>query len=991
MHVRRIAAWVLVFGLIFSFGFGAPERYHAQEADETIVIDNPKEISSGSETEGKFEKPEVHWYKVTPKQADIQQFSHIELKVKSDQILNVSFYSSEGRAKEEDTFGRYTSGTEKGQPAVIEFPYAWEGPYFIKVEYFGSDIYEEEATVVTDNAQTSVKEEVKVPLSPEESAEPAEYSLAVKSVKLPPKFDSGSDDMCPAEVSAKGQKDGAGLLSELRLFRDGVLSKSSEGKQLSSLYYKAAPFLIAKLASKSARDEVYRNLAAIKPLIKDLNQNGESSTYVISEDEQKAISRLFAIAQDAVPGKLKQEFKQVAKQANLHQLKGKKLAAAAKRSGLKLPASQGKDRYIIKLKPGKSLSALKSGKTNGLARSSLSTVSNEDKLFDGFYVLNIGEQPALAGKRGVARSNAVASTVDQIKKLPEVEFVEPVQTYKALSADIQYPHQWPLLNPGGDRGKKGADIRFEQLQNLIKQRNLKTTRIAVVDTGVDNSLADLSGVVRMDLGKNFVDPMAPAKDDNGHGTHVSGIIAAKANNGYSMAGINQNAEILPVKVLDVSGFGDSDQIAFGIKYAADNGAKVINLSLGGQYSRVIEYALQYAAAKNVTIVAATGNSGDIMVDYPAASQYVIAVGATNGLDIVSDYSNYGKGVDVVAPGTEVPSLLPNGNVTYENGTSMATPHVAAVAGLMLSEKPNLKMAEIRTALRVTAVKNAFKQQDNSDFNPEDYYGREIKLAPGVDLVSGYGRLDAYSAFSKIDLNAHVNAVSDVQNTVSGKAVKGARVEVKKAGKVIATGKTDAKGTFSIKIPGQKAGQLLQVAITDGQAATAIHTYVHKAPAVPKVNPVNSNSTAVTGSAAKNGKIVIKNASNRVIAEGKTGKDGKFSVKIAKQKAQTVLWVSAFNADGIESKSVKVIVQNAGAPAAPKVDRVTAKSRTVNGAAEKNSSITIKAGTKTIGSGKVSQKGRFSVNIGSQKKGTVLIVTAKDQAGKAGKAVKVTVQ
>nr|MDH3164261.1 S8 family serine peptidase [Bacillus licheniformis] len=131
-------------------------------------------------------------------------------------------------------------------------------------------------------------------------------------------------------------------------------------------------------------------------------------------------------------------------------------------------------------------------------------------------------------------------------------------------------------------------------------------------------------------------------------------------------------------MLDSSGSGDTEQIANGIIYAADHGAKVINLSLGGPYSRVMEYALKYAASKNVTIVAATGNDGVSEISYPASSKYTLSVGATNNLDLVSDYSNYGKGLDMVAPGTDIPSLVPDGNVTYMSGTSMAACRDVAV-------------------------------------------------------------------------------------------------------------------------------------------------------------------------------------------------------------------------------------------------------------------------------------------------------------------------
>ncbi|MDG3044689.1 S8 family serine peptidase [Bacillus sp. B6(2022)] len=140
-------------------------------------------------------------------------------------------------------------------------------------------------------------------------------------------------------------------------------------------------------------------------------------------------------------------------------------------------------------------------------------------------------------------------------------------------------------------------MKFEQMNTLIGTSKMKQTLIAVVDTGVDSRLSDLSGTVRTDLGANLIGRNKDAIDDNGHGTHVAGIIAAKADNHYSMAGLNQHTGIIPVKVLDAYGNGDTEHIALGIKHAVDKGAKVINMSLGGYYSKVIEYAMNYAAQK----------------------------------------------------------------------------------------------------------------------------------------------------------------------------------------------------------------------------------------------------------------------------------------------------------------------------------------------------------------------------------------------------------
>ena len=219
-----------------------------------------------------------------------------------------------------------------------------------------------------------------------------------------------------------------------------------------------------------------------------------------------------------------------------------------KKVGIKLPDTIPNNKYILKLKDGVSLKAVQS-KINGTKSNTLSTLSinEQDELLDNMYVVEM-DQPK-SGMSAKAQAKSFTTTAAQVEKLPEVEFVEPIQTYHALSSDIQSAYQWSLKNLGGNTGIKGADIRNDQLQKLVSKRSLKDTLIAVVDTGVDYNLADLKNRVRKDLGKNFVDQPemddngvekdVPPLDDNGHGTHVSGIIAAESNNHYSIAGINQ--------------------------------------------------------------------------------------------------------------------------------------------------------------------------------------------------------------------------------------------------------------------------------------------------------------------------------------------------------------------------------------------------------------------------------------------------------------------
>ena len=182
-------------------------------------------------------------------------------------------------------------------------------------------------------------------------------------------------------------------------------------------------------------------------------------------------------------------------------------------------------------------------------------------------------------------------------------------------------------------------------------------------------------------------------DPAGHGTHVAGIIAAHANNGVGIAGAAPGVKILPVRVLDASGSGSSSDVAEGIIWAADHGARVINLSLGGGPSPGMQIAMQYALSKQVVTFAAAGNAyqdGNLPT-YPAAYPEAIAVAAIDSNLQHADFSNTGSYVDLAAPGDLIWSTYGQGHSQYAlmSGTSMATPYATATAALVLGENPNL--------------------------------------------------------------------------------------------------------------------------------------------------------------------------------------------------------------------------------------------------------------------------------------------------------------
>jgi serine protease len=256
--------------------------------------------------------------------------------------------------------------------------------------------------------------------------------------------------------------------------------------------------------------------------------------------------------------------------------------------------------------------------------------------------------------------------------------------------------------------------------------------VAVLDTGVAVH-SDLNGQVL--AGRSILGGAISTNvtDVHGHGTHVAGTIAAVANNGLGIAGVAPNAKILPVKVLNDSGTGFLSDVASGIVYAADNGARVINLSLGSSSnSSAMQQACDYAASKGVVLVAAAGNGGPTASpNFPAAdpNDNVIAVAAINSSEAAASFSQTGSYVDIAAPGVGIVSTVPGNSYSTYQGTSMASPHVAAVAALAIGKSPASSAAEIRAAVLAGA--------------------RDLG-ASGRDNVFGAGAVDAVGTLSRLN-------------------------------------------------------------------------------------------------------------------------------------------------------------------------------------------------------------------------------------------------
>ena len=351
----------------------------------------------------------------------------------------------------------------------------------------------------------------------------------------------------------------------------------------------------------------------------------------------------------------------------------------------------------------------------------------------------VGEIPSLDVKRVAVPPGQELMWIEELRDAPGLAFVE--LNYLAYAAetipdDPHYTEQWDLPR-----------IRAPEAWDLTTGDDLI---IAVIDTGVDLDHPDLVGklwtnadeIADNDLdddgngyvddshGWDFVNNDAEPQDDFWHGTHVAGIAAADTDNGQGVAGVSWGARIMPLKVLDASGYGNYADMASAIVYAAGNGARILNLSLGGKgYSAALAEAVGYARERGCLLAAAAGNDNGA-VRYPAANDGVLAVVATTIWDGRWYRSNYGPEVDAAAPGADIYSTTLDDAYLSANGTSTAAPHVSGLAALVWSVQPDLTNDEVARVITETV--------------------RDLGT-PGWDEFYGWGLIDAYQAVSSVAL------------------------------------------------------------------------------------------------------------------------------------------------------------------------------------------------------------------------------------------------
>ncbi|MBO3833295.1 MAG: S8 family serine peptidase [Candidatus Brockarchaeota archaeon] len=310
------------------------------------------------------------------------------------------------------------------------------------------------------------------------------------------------------------------------------------------------------------------------------------------------------------------------------------------------------------------------------------------------------------------------SAIDALKKNPNVAYVEPDYEAHIIPlvplAKPAPPTQPPETTPWGIEKIGAPKVWSEHTGAGVK--------VAVLDTGIDLTHPDL----KVAGGATFVTGTKSYNDDNGHGTHVAGIIAA-LDNEIGVVGVAPGASLYAVKVLNKQGSGFISWIIAGIEWSIDNGMQIISMSFGSTAdSTALHDELKAAYGKGIVLVAAAGNNGpgENTITYPAKYPEVIAVGATDENDYVAEWSSRGPELELTAPGVNIYSTYKGGSYRMLSGTSMACPHVTGTVALILSKNPSLSPDEVRDILQKTAI----------DLG-----------SSGQDSTYGYGRVDAYTA------------------------------------------------------------------------------------------------------------------------------------------------------------------------------------------------------------------------------------------------------
>jgi thermitase len=354
------------------------------------------------------------------------------------------------------------------------------------------------------------------------------------------------------------------------------------------------------------------------------------------------------------------------------------------------PVGVVKGRILMKAKPGAGIDAI-AGAVKAFGGSEVDQIPGL-----GIRILQIPDRAWNAALEGLQRN-------------PIIEFAEPdyILAPDGTANDPYYGSQWHL-------SKIEANTAWDTTVGS------STVILAVLDTGVESSHPDLSG--RLVAGWNFYNGNSDTSDVHGHGTAVAGTAAASSNNGMGVAGVAGGCKIMPIRISDPDGYAYESTIAKALNWAANNGARVANISFRASNSSTIKTAAQYFQSKAGVVVISSGNEG--LFDSTGDNPYVLTVSATDSADSIAYWSNTGNNIDLAAPGVNILTTATGGNYAWCSGTSFSAPIVAGAAALVISAQPSLTGTQASEVLKKTA----------------DDFG-----AAGFDTQYGWGRVNVSKA------------------------------------------------------------------------------------------------------------------------------------------------------------------------------------------------------------------------------------------------------
>ncbi len=582
---------------------------------------------------------------------------------------------------------------------------------------------------------------------------------------------------------------------------------------------------------------------------------------------------------------------------------------------------------------------------------------------------NLGYHPTLHAFHvrlhpGVSIETALA----QMRRQPGVLYAEPVHVLHALATpnDPSFGSQWAPT-------KIQANLAWGIWQPKA------SVVIAMVDSGVDGTHPDLVNKMYRDangiVGYNaFQNARSTAADDNGHGTHCAGIAAAQADNGIGIAGIagwngvagvsdTTHIQIMPIKALYSTGSGTDVTAANGIVWAANNGAKVISMSFGmSSYSQTLDNACQFAISKGCVVVAAAGNNGSNALFYPAADANVISVAATDSTDTLASFSEYGSWISVAAPGNLIYSTTPTYatswplNYAYGSGTSMATPHVAGEAALLLAQNPTLTPAQV--AALITANVDPCKAYGTHALGAAagriNVY-RALQAAAGTSssVPAAPTGLVATAGGAQVGLNWVSTANASTYNIKRATTSGGPYTTIKSG--VTSTSTTDTGLTNGV-------GYYYVVSASNAAGESPNSTEAYARPFA-SLSTVALNPTTVTGGSASQGTVTLNSAAP----------SGGFAVTLSSSNtAAATTPASVTVAAGATSATFTISTTKVSANASASISAAA-------GSVTKSAALTVQAASPSVQSVTINP---VSTTGGTSTQGTVTLSGAAPSGGMA---------